>query len=120
VLRAWQQRFPTRQTMARTNDYGPNYYQRGSIPVWEFIRDQGLNFHLGNAIKYICRAGYKGIDGRSLQDAYIKDLTKAIHYLQNELENQIIDEPSKGVSPWLSSDERYWASFTGDAEAFDR
>ena len=56
---------------------GPTYYQRGTINVWDFIRDQGLNFHLGNAIKYICRAGYK--------DSKIKDLEKAIHYLENEL-----------------------------------
>ena len=57
---------------------GPTYYQRGTIDVWHFIRDQQLNFHLGNAIKYICRAGYK--------DSKIQDLEKAIHYLQNELE----------------------------------
>ena len=56
---------------------GPNYYQRGSIQVWDFVRDQGLNFHLGNAIKYICRAGYK--------DSKVEDLKKAIHYLENEL-----------------------------------
>jgi len=54
----------------------PNYYTRGSIEVWDFIRDQGLNYHLGCAIKYICRAGYK--------DDPIKDLDKAIHYLTNE------------------------------------
>jgi len=109
--------------MARTNDYGPDYYQRGSIPVWEFIRDQGLNFHLGNAIKYICRAGYKGIDGRSLQDAYIKDLTKAIHYLQNELENTIHQsepvEPSQGFQEEFPGQERYWSSFTDYAEALN-
>jgi hypothetical protein len=99
--------------MADTNTTGPNYYRRGSIQVWTFIRDQGLNFHLGNAIKYICRAGYK--------DDRITDLRKAIHYLQNELENEILFERSSvGVSPWLPSEERYWASFTGDAEAFDR
>ena len=98
--------------MADTNTTGPDYYRRGSIQVWDFIRDQGLSFHLGNAIKYICRAGYK--------DDRIADLRKAIHYLQNELENEILDESSAGVSPWLSSEERYWASFTGDAEAFDR
>jgi hypothetical protein len=81
--------------------------------VWDFVRDQGLSFHLGNAIKYICRAGYK--------DDRIADLRKAIHYLQNELENEILSErPGGRLSPWLSSDERYWASFTGDAEAFDR
>ena len=57
----------------------PDYYSRGATPVWDFIRDQGLNFHLGNAIKYICRAGYK--------DSKIQDLEKAIHYLENELEH---------------------------------
>ena len=57
---------------------GPTYYQRGTVDVWHFIRDQGLNFHLGNAIKYICRAGHK--------DSKIDDLAKAIHYLSNELE----------------------------------
>ena len=55
----------------------PSYYKRGKAPVWDFIRDQGLNFHLGNAIKYICRAGYKG--------SKEEDLEKAIVYLQNEL-----------------------------------
>ena len=58
---------------------GPTYYQRGSTDVWNFIREQELNFHLGNAIKYICRAGYK--------DSKIQDLEKAIHYLENELEH---------------------------------
>ena len=55
----------------------PSYYKRGTAPVWDFIRDQGLNFHLGNAIKYICRAGHKG--------SKEEDLEKAIVYLQNEL-----------------------------------
>ena len=99
--------------MANSNKTGPDYYRRGNIQTWDFIRDQGLNFHLGNAIKYICRAGHK--------DSRAEDLRKAIHYLQNELENEILfDRSSVGVSPWLSSEERYWASFTGDAEAFDR
>ena len=59
---------------------GPAYYQRGSSDVWDFIRDQGLNFHLGNAIKYSCRAGYK--------ESKLQDLEKAIHYLENELEHE--------------------------------
>ena len=61
-----------------TNDSGPSYYKRGSIQVWDFIRDQGMNFHLGNVIKYVCRAGHKDND--------IEDLAKAIHYLSNEIE----------------------------------
>jgi hypothetical protein len=45
---------------------GPEYYQRGNIEVWDFIRDQNLNYHLGNVIKYICRAGYKEDDLKDL------------------------------------------------------
>ena len=65
--------------MAETTTPGPNYYQRGSIQVWDFIRDQRLDFHLGNAIKYICRYGHKGDYNDQLSD-----LNKAIHYLENE------------------------------------
>ena len=61
-----------------TSDHGPTYYRRGSIQPWDCIRDQGLNFHLGNVVKYVCRAGHKFDD--------IDDLEKAIHYLQNEVE----------------------------------
>ena len=70
---------------------GPSYYQRGSSDVWDFIREQGLNFHLGNVIKYICRAGYK--------DSKIHDLEKAIHYLENELhhEKDIYFRASQGI-----------------------
>ena len=85
---------------ANSQSYGPQYYKRGSIEVWDFIRDQSLNYHLGNAIKYICRAGHK--------DDSIQDLTKAIHYLTNELEHvtndytrsarDVPDGTSKGVS----------------------
>ncbi len=57
----------------------PAHYTRGSIEVWDFIRDQQLNYHLGNAIKYICRAGFKSPDTK------VDDLKKAIHYLENEL-----------------------------------
>ena len=65
--------------MANTTTPGPKYYQRGTIQVWDFIRDQRLNFHLGNAIKYICRYGHKGD-----YNAQLSDLNKAIHYLENE------------------------------------
>ena len=59
------------------------YYIRGQIECWDFIRDQDLNFHLGNAIKYICRAGHKGGQLKRCED-----LEKAIHYLQNELHHE--------------------------------
>ncbi len=59
----------------------PSYYTRGTIEVWDFIRDQQLPYHLGNAIKYVCRAGYKGSSTKT------QDLKKAIHYLENELQH---------------------------------
>ena len=83
---------------------GPAYYQRGAYDVWDFIREQKLNFHLGNAIKYICRAGYK--------DSKIQDLEKAIHYLENELhhEKDLYFRASQGipytVQPDVLPDER--------------
>ena len=61
--------------------YSPTYYTRGSIECWDAIRDWGLNYHLGCAVKYICRAGYKDANTKA------SDLKKAIHYLENELIN---------------------------------
>ena len=75
----------------------PSHYTRGSIEVWDFIRDQGLNYHLGNAIKYICRAGYKSTATKT------EDLKKAIHYLENELQHTTLQEPiSFGPSDTVS------------------
>ena len=64
----------------------PAHYTRGSIEVWDFIRDQDLNYHLGNAIKYICRAGFKSPETKT------QDLKKAIHYLENELTHTTLQE----------------------------
>ena len=92
---------------------GPKYYKRGSIDVWDFIRDQELNFHLGNAIKYICRAGHK--------DSKIQDLEKAIHYLTNELDNEkdLYFRASQGI-PWpLRSEEQSHKAATISSEGSD-
>ena len=59
------------------------------IQVWDFIEIKDF-FHLGNAIKYICRAGHK--------DDYEADLVKAIHYLENELLNvTAVSKPSSSA-----------------------
>lgn len=51
----------------------PLHYTRGKIEVIDFIEDQQLPYHLGNVIKYIARAGYKGDK--------LEDLKKARWYL---------------------------------------
>ena len=53
----------------------PSHYNSGRIEVIDFIDDQNLNFELGNAVKYICRAGKKDKNTR------IEDLQKAVWYL---------------------------------------
>lgn len=40
----------------------PSHYNNGKIEVIDFIEDKNLNFHRGNAIKYIPRAGLKNKD----------------------------------------------------------
>ena len=87
--------------------YSPDYYTRGNIQVWDFIRDQGLGFHLGNAIKYICRAGHK--------DDYKSDLVKAIHYLENELQH----ESRLRISEQVQFTEQ-WTDTPLNAKEFDR
>ena len=96
------------ETTNETNESGPQYYRLGSIQVWDFIRDQKLNFHLGNVIKYVCRAGHKFDD--------IDDLEKAIHYLQNEVEFRT----SQRVQECIRSEELVETAFTQYAKEFDR
>ena len=96
-----------------TNTTGPTYYKRGGVDVWDFIRDQRLNFHLGNAIKYICRAGYK--------DSKIQDLEKAIHYLQNELEHEenISIRAGEGIPIQVRDNEQSWSTGSSSSEESD-
>lgn len=57
----------------------PSHYTSGKIEVIDFIEDQKLNYHCGNAVKYICRAGKKN------PDKVVEDLQKAIWYLTREV-----------------------------------
>ena len=91
-----------------TNEAGPQYYRRGAIQVWDFVRDQELNFHLGNVIKYVCRAGHKFDD--------IDDLEKAIHYLKNEVEFRT----SQRVSDLLQCEKLEDIEYQNYAKEFDR
>jgi hypothetical protein len=56
----------------------PEHYQGNGIEVIDIIDSFDLNFNLGNAIKYILRSDKKGFKK--------KDLSKAIWYLNRELE----------------------------------
>lgn len=58
----------------------PSHYTDGKIEVIEFIEDKNLNYHKGNAIKYICRAGKKD------PTKEIEDLKKAEWYIHREIQ----------------------------------
>ena len=56
----------------------PSHYKQGKIEVINFIEDQDFDFHIGNAIKYLCRHRHKG--------DLINDLKKAIWYIQRKID----------------------------------
>jgi len=55
-----------------------HYTQYKGIEIIELTEQ--MNFNLGNAVKYACRAGYKS------KETEIQDLEKAIWYLRREIE----------------------------------
>lgn len=55
----------------------PSHYRVGD-EVIPFVRSWDLNFNLGNVVKYVTRAPYKG--------KRIEDLRKAKEYLEREIE----------------------------------
>lgn len=56
----------------------PPHYKSGGIEAIDVIEAFKLDFNLGNSIKYILRAGYKG--------AALEDLRKAAWYLARAIE----------------------------------
>lgn len=56
----------------------PAHYCYGKYEPKDVIRDWGLNFNLGNVIKYVARAGHK--------NDILEDLLKAKQYLEFEIE----------------------------------
>lgn len=103
------------------NVFHPAHYTSGKIEVIDFIEDQKLNFHLGNALKYICRAGKKN------KNKMIEDLMKAVWYLNRQIDNlekanngadtdgdliKTVPAPSTAPihfeKPWDDSQEPYW------------
>ena len=55
----------------------PSHYTDGKIEVIDFIVDKKLGFSLGNAVKYISRAGKK------VHDKLLEDLFKAAWYVNH-------------------------------------
>jgi hypothetical protein len=70
---------PERMTVSATPDLvnQPPHYTAGGIETIDFIEAKKLNYNLGNVIKYLTRADYKGNK--------LEDLRKAQWYLSREI-----------------------------------
>ena len=65
--------------LALDNVNRPAHYTDGKIEVIEFIEDKKLGFCLGNAVKYISRAGKKD------PTKEVEDLQKAKWYIERRI-----------------------------------
>jgi hypothetical protein len=67
----------------------PTHYTDGGIETIDYIEAKGLGYHLGNAVKYISRAGKKGTNQG------LEDLKKAQWYLARAIEKNEYASPSR-------------------------
>lgn len=65
----------------------PSHYtwlkEKCGIEVIDITRH--LSFDIGNAVKYLLRAGHKQEEGYTTKEKQIEDLKKAIFYINDEL-----------------------------------
>lgn len=69
----------------------PPHYNAGKFEVIDVIEDWKLPYHLGNVVKYVARAEYKG--------ERLQDLKKALWYLNRyieKLEKELATIPNCG------------------------
>ena len=69
----------------------PSHYTDGKIEVIDFIEQKNLNFHRGNAVKYIARAGKKD------PAKEVEDLRKAVWYLNREITRMTGENPNAAL-----------------------
>jgi hypothetical protein len=68
----------------------PPHYTHGPIEVIEIIEGFGLNYQLGNVVKYILRAPHKGSE--------IQDFKKARFYLDRHISNLEKSQKAKNTA----------------------
>ncbi len=64
----------------------PDHYKKGAIQVEPIVICSRMSFCLGNFVKYVCRAPYKGNE--------LEDLKKALWYI-NHMDFNALDEEVK-------------------------
>jgi hypothetical protein len=87
----------TEKSMAR--DPNSSYYDAGGIETLDVIRakltpEQYRGYLMGNAIKYLCRANYKGSTQRDLEKA--ANYTRWLKDLEQDVIVRQLDEAEEG------------------------
>lgn len=80
----------------------PPHYKSGGLEAIDVIEAFELNFHLGNTMKYILRAGKKAGEDDSINDRRrkaINDLEKSAWYLAREIERRKKELRLAGAEP---------------------
>ena len=104
------------------NVKSPAHYTEGrKYEPKDVIRDWGLNFNLGSAVKYLSRAGRK--------DDIVQDLKKAREFIQFEIDaiEQVEAEerahlmseqyPNTSFMDWLTDKQRFMVELREEMEA---
>lgn len=82
---------------SKDNINHPEHYKAGGIETIDFIQYGGFNsFTLGNAIKYISRAGKKTADPR-------EDLKKALWYIRRAIDDGDVVSRVRGSAPTVEA-----------------
>ena len=92
----------------------PAHYTDGKIEVIDYIEDKKLGYHLGNAVKYISRAGKKN------PEKEIEDLEKAVWYIQRQIRKLKEQKaaPAKSSAGFVFADDlRRWIHTTDGAQS---
>lgn len=92
----------------------PAHYTDGKIEVIDFIEDKKLGYHLGNVVKYVCRAGKKD------PEKEIEDLQKAEWYLHRKIQ-KLKEQKAARAEAFagfvFADDLGRWASTTDGAQS---
>lgn len=71
--------------MKKDNINHPSHYTSHPSGIECIDIAEHYNFCIGNAIKYLWRAGLKQVEGKTKKEKQIEDLKKAIWYIKREI-----------------------------------
>ena len=96
----------SKNTKEFDNVHKPAHYTEGrKFEPKDVIRDWGLNFNTGNAVKYLARAGRK--------DDIVQDLRKAQEYIQFEIDAIEAERKKEPKPEWPKHDDKLDAMLYG-------